>query len=127
MDYNQVTRAFLNIRDARAKLRKQYDTEDSVLAESQRRLEAIMLDHLNTSGMESVRTEAGTYYRQEQLKPAGSDWDAFYRFIRDEDAFDALERRIKTGFVQDYIEEHGEPPPGVSTHREYVVRVRKTS
>lgn len=128
MDFNQITKAFLNMREARAKLRKDYDEQDGVLKESQRKLENLMLDHLNASGMESVRTEAGTFYKQESLKPSGSDWEAFYRWIVENDAWEFLERRIKSASIKEHMEMHdGALPPGVSVHREYQVRVRKSS
>lgn len=128
MDFNQITKAFLNLREARAALRKDYDEQDAKLKENQRTLENLMLDHLNTSGMESVRTEAGTFYKQESLKPSGSDWAAFYRWIVENDAWEFLERRIKSAAIKEHMEMHdGTVPPGVSVHREYQVRVRKAS
>lgn len=128
LDYNNVTNAYLNIRDARSKLRKEFDTQDSELAENQRKLEAVMLDHLNKTGAESMRTQTATFFRQEKVKPSGSDWNAFYDWIAENDAFEALERRIKATFVKEYMAENdGELPPGVSVHREYEVRVRRAS
>jgi hypothetical protein len=51
----------------------------------------------------------------------------FYGWIKDNDAFDALERRVKKTFVTEFMETHegGLPPPGITVSREYVVRVRK--
>lgn len=128
MDYNRLTKAYLNIRAARSALRKKFDQEDGALKENLKTIEAQMLKHLNDSGLESARTDVGTFYRQESLKPAASDWQAFYGWIKEEDAFDALERRIKATFIKEYMEDNdGALPPGVSVHREYDVRVRKSS
>lgn len=128
VDLGKITKAFLNIRDARSALRKQFDDSDAEMKKAQERLEAAMLDHLNKHGMESVRTESGTFYRQEDIKPSGSDWESFYAWVKQHDAWDALERRIKKTFIAEYMETHqGQLPPGVSVHREFVVRVRKAS
>lgn len=128
LDLGRLTKAHINIRDARAALKKQYDDADVDLKASQERLENAMLDHLNKHGMESVRTEFGTFYKQEDIKPSGSDWQALYDWIKEHDAWDALERRIKKTFVSEYMEAHqGSLPPGVSVHREFVVRVRRPS
>lgn len=128
LNLDKITQAFLNIREARAALRQQYDKSDEDMKAAQERIEAAMLDHLNTSGAESVRTEAGTFYRQIDIKPSGADWQAFYDWIKEHDAWDALERRIKKTFISEYMEAHqGCLPPGVNVHREYVVRVRKAS
>lgn len=126
VDLGRITKAHINIRDARSVLKKRYDEADKVLKESQLKLENAMLGHLNAHGMESVRTDAGTFYRQEELTPSGSDWSALYNWIKEHDAWDALERRIKKTFIKEFAEAHnGELPPGVSVFREYVVRVRR--
>lgn len=128
LDLGKVTRAHINIRDARAGLKRDFDASDAELKAAQERLEAEMLRHLNTHGMDSVRTEAGTFYRQEDIKPSGSDWQALYDWIKEHDAWDALERRIKKTFIAEYMEAHqGSLPPGVSVHREFVIRVRRPS
>lgn len=128
IDLGKITRAHINIRDARAALSKQFQDADADLKKSQERLEAAMLDHLNKHGMESVRTDAGTFYRQEEIKPSAGDWQALYDWIKEHDAWDALERRIKKTFISEYMEAHGGGlPPGVSVYREFVVRVRRPS
>lgn len=126
LDMNAITRAFIKIRNARADLKHRYDTEDGELKAKQAQLEAVMLDHLIRTRSEAMRTDAGTFYRQEDIKPSCADWSSFYSWIKDNDAFDALEQRIKKTFVKTFMETHdGAMPPGVSVHREFVVRVRK--
>ena len=128
MDTEKLVQVYLRIRQKRSELAKQFKDADDDLKKKQSRLETELLRFLQDNKQESVRTAAGTFYRQEDIKPAGSDWDAFYKWVRENDAFDALERRIKKGFVVDYMEENdGELPPGVSVYREYLVRVRKAS
>jgi hypothetical protein len=127
IDLGQVTKAHINVRDARTKLRQQYEASDAGLKEVQVKLEAVMLDHLNKHGMDSVRTAGGTFYRQEEVTPSAGDWNALYQWIKDNDAWDALERRIKKTFIKEYMEGHqGGLPPGVSVFREHVVRVRRS-
>jgi hypothetical protein len=125
-DLGKITKAHINIRDARAQLKKQFDDADADLKKAQKTLEAAMLDHLNKHGMESVRTEHGTFYRQEEITPSASDWNLLYNWIKDHDAWEALERRIKKTFIKEYAETHGGGlPPGVSVYREFIVRVRR--
>lgn len=127
MDISTLTKAYVKIRDARGVLKKQYEEEDIKLKAKLERLEAEMLRFLQENNTDSVKTVHGTFYRQEEITPTGADWDALYRWIADNDAFDALERRIKKGFIKEYMETHeGGVPPGVSVYREYVVRVRRS-
>ena len=127
VDANALTRAYVKIRDARAELKKAFDAEDHALKAKLERLEAEMLRVLNETNTESVATDSGTFYRQENMTPSGADWDTFYRWVGEHQAFDALEKRIKKTFVQDWMDEHdGTPPPGVNVYREFVVRVRRS-
>lgn len=126
-DMNRVTRAFINVRDARSALKKQFEDADADLKDVQLKIEGAMLNHLNTHGIGSVKTEAGTFYSQEEIMPSCQDWSAFYDWIKEHDAFDALERRVKKTFVKEFADTHdGNLPPGVSIVREKVVRVRRT-
>lgn len=127
LDMDKVTRAYVRLRDARDALRKQYQEDDANLAEKMQKLEAGMLSFLNESKTDSFKTKNGTVYKQMDVIPTGSDWNVFYHWVSKNDAFDALERRIKKTFVKEYMDTHeGTPPPGVSVLREYKVRVRRS-
>ena len=126
MDLNKLVRVHIKIRDARAKLSEEFKASDAELKANQERIEGELLRTLQEQSVDSMRTEAGTFYRQEEIKPSASDWDAFYKWIAENDAFDALERRVKKDFVKAYMADHeGGLPPGISVHREYVARVRR--
>ena len=125
MDMDALTRAYLNIRAKRHQIAAAFKEEDDDLKEKLGRIEAAMLKFLNDTGAQSMATKAGTFFKQEEITPQGSDWDAFYNWVREENAFDALERRIKKTFIADYQKANGGAlPPGVSVYREYVARVR---
>lgn len=126
MDAKKMVTAYINIRQKRADIKKKFEEEDKTLKEKLELIEAKMLQQMQEAGIESIKTEAGTFYRQEEITPAGSDWNAFYNWVREHDAFDALEKRIKKTFIKEYMDAHdGGIPPGVSVYREYVVRVRR--
>lgn len=126
MDTDRIARAFINLRDARTALAAEFKAADDALKAKQIMLQGVMLQHLETQKANSVATDSGTIYRQEELTPTGADWGAFYAWVRENDAFDALERRIKKTFIKQYMDDNeGAIPPGVSLFREYVVRVRR--
>lgn len=128
LDMNAVVNAFINIRDARSALKREFEAKDDELKGKQARLEAVMLGHLNATNMAAVRVDGGTVYKQEEVKPSCSDWSSFYQWVSENDAFDALEKRLTKKFMVEFMEAHeGALPPGVSVHREFVVRVRRGS
>jgi hypothetical protein len=126
MDYEKLVLAYRNIRDHKQQLNRDHDAVIKDLDDKLERIESVMLDELNTNKGEGIRTAAGTFFRKLEVIPTGRDWDAFYEWIKDNDAFDALERRIKRTFISEYMNSHdGSIPPGVDVFRRYKVEVRK--
>lgn len=123
----KVAQAYTAIRDARTAKKRAWEKEDLALEEDQDKLKALMLQVMNAGGLQSVRTDYGTIYRTQKLKPSAADWAAVYEWIAaDPDRFEMLEKRLKATFVQQYMEENdGALPPGVNAHREYEVAVRR--
>jgi hypothetical protein len=126
IDTEKLAKVYIKIRDARRDLKKKFDEEDGALKAKLEKIEGVMLTFLNENKQESARTTVGTFFKQEEVTPTAADWDAIYKWIKKNDAFEMLERRIKKTFVSEYMEAHkGSIPPGVSVYREYVVRVRR--
>ena len=104
MDINQIIRAYVKIRDAKLEAKKIFDAADAELKAKLDRLNSAMLQFLQENNTESMRTDSGTVYKQEEIIPRGGDWDAFYTWVKANDAFDALERRIKKTFIKEYMD-----------------------
>lgn len=127
VDVNRLTKAYIKLRDARSELKKDWEKEDAKFKEKLEKIEGALLKFLNETQQNSSKTDAGIVYRQEEITPTGADWDAFYGWVAKNNAFDALERRIKKTFIREYMDTHdGGIPPGVSVYREFVVRVRRS-
>lgn len=124
---DKVVQAYAAIRDARAAKRQQFDAEDAVMETDQHKLKALMLQLLNETGAKSIATDHGTAYRSEKIKVAAADWNVIYDWIReDPDRFEALEKRLKSTFVKQYMDDNdGAVPPGMNVHREYEITVRR--
>jgi len=126
-DLNTIVAEYISLRDHRADVKKEFDTKDQELKDQLEQLENKMLSHLHDMGATSIKTDAGTIYKQENITPTGSDWEIFYSWVVANDAFDALEKRIRKTFIKEYMDTHeGSIPPGVSVYREYVARVRRS-
>lgn len=127
VDTAKLVKAHINIRNARAELKAEYENKDALLKVKQNKIEAALLAYMNESGQVSGKTPFGSFFKQEEIRPTGSDWGALYEWIKDNDAFDCLEKRITRNFVSQYMKDNnGAVPPGVSVMREFVVRVRRT-
>ena len=126
VSYDKLVRTYVKIRDARTALKQTFEAEDRVLKDKLETLENYMLQSMNSSGVESVKTPAGTAYRTETMVPTGSDWTAFYAWVRENNAFDFIFRRIKADSVKEYMDQNdGKVPPGVSVYSKYGVTIRR--
>lgn len=124
--HEKLIRTFVKIRDARSELKTAWETKDRELKDKLDRLEQFMLQTMNDTGIESFKTAAGTAYRTTTLVPTGSDWTAFYKWVKENDAFDFIFRRIKADAVKDYMDQHdGQVPPGVSVFGKLGVTIRR--
>ena len=124
---NKVAETYVRIRDARTELKKQYEMEDQKLKDQMETINSFFLETLTELGVESCRTDHGTVYKSLVVKPSCGDWDAFYTWIAENEAFDALERRVKRSFITDFMDANeGELPPGISVLKEYTVTIRRT-
>jgi hypothetical protein len=129
VNLDRIVGAFTAIRDARAVKRRAYDAEDAALEADQTQLKVIMLELLNSIGGKSIATEHGTVYRSEKIKPSAADWNVVYAWIMADPArFEVLEKRLKSTFIREYMEENANAiPPGINVHREYDVTVRRAN
>ena len=126
MDISKYVKVYLNLRKAREELSKEFDIKDKELKDKQELIENQLLQFLNETKQESSRTEFGTVYRQEDLVPSAADWSVIYEWIKENDAWELLEKRLKKTFIKTYSETNkGDLPPGVNVFRKYLVRVRK--
>jgi hypothetical protein len=127
MDVDQIVRVYTKIRDERTRQKQLFEEADRALKGKQEKLESVLLQYLQSTGLQSARTGHGTVYVEEEMKPSASDWSAVYAFIADEGAFEMLEKRLTKTFIRSYMDDHdGELPPGVRVHREFAVRVRRS-
>lgn len=126
-DIAKMTKVYVKIRDARAELKREFEAKDVDLKAQLEKLESAFLRLLEDSKLDSMKTEFGTVYRSEDTIPQAEDWDKLYAFIREHDAFEALEKRITKRFVKDFMEANeGRLPPGVKVFRKFTVNVRRS-
>lgn len=126
VNWDKIVRVQQRIKAEQDEKRREWEAADAAYKAKLDEISNFMLNYLNENGMESVKTASGTFFRKEKVIPQGADWDAFYKWVAENDAFDALEKRIKANFVTQYMEEHdGVAPPGVNVFRQWSVGVRK--
>lgn len=89
------------------------------------KLEAFLQAKMDADGLTSFKSEHGTAFLTTTDFANVDDWDAVLRFIREEEAFDMLEKRVSKTAVRGYIEANKEVPPGVKYGTKLGVNIRK--
>lgn len=90
------------------------------------RLEAKLLERLNSVGGDSIKTPHGTAYRTTRRNASIADGGAFREFVVSQNAFDLVDWRANAPAINDYIRANKSPPPGVNYSETYTVGVRRS-
>lgn len=123
---DRVIEGYLTLRNQKEELAKQQKEAMAPINERMEKLEAYLHMQLQTSGLSSfVAKGVGTAYHETKTDAAVKDWDATLEWIKQTGAYEFLEKRVSKTVVKEYMEAHGEVPPGISVTSEVVVRVRK--
>jgi len=123
---DKITEVYIKMRDKRSDLKHKFDSEDGAIQEEMKLLEEQMLDVCKRMSAESIRTKMGTIIRSIKTRYWTNDWDSMRTFIKDNDAFDLLEKRLHQTNMRQYLEENPDLLPiGLNVDREFTVVVRR--
>lgn len=123
---NELTTIYLKIRDKREEIKRSYEDEDKQLAEQMDIVEAQLLEIFKETDSSSIKTDAGTVMRRVATRYWTNDWDSMYNFIKEQDAYGLLERRIHQTNMKQFLEENPDVfPPGMLADSTYKVTVRR--
>ena len=85
-------------------------------AEKERKQE--LIKYLIENKLTAAGGSIGITKLQKKLKPQASDWEEVYRYIKNNDAFDLLQRRLTEGAVKLRWED-GIKIPGITAYEVY--------
>jgi hypothetical protein len=87
-----------------------------------------ILEICNEQNLDSLRTPEGTVTRRTVTRYWTNDWEAMYRFIKEQDVPFLLEQRIHNGNMRQFLEENPDTlPMGLNADTKYAITVRKPS
>ena len=128
MDANQLVKVYIKIRDAKDIKKKQMEAEIADLEQQLDAVEQELLEICKATGQDGGKTQYGSFTRSVKTRYWTSDWDSMYKFIREHDAPDLLERRIAQSNFSQFIQENPDKmPAGVNIESKYSITVRRSS
>jgi hypothetical protein len=108
---DKLAKIYVKIREKRRELSKQ----DDALKEQLDAVASQLLEICKEQGATTIRTEHGTVSRRTTKNFWTSDWESFYKFIKDNDAFSLMFQRINNTNMAQFLEENPDVhPPGLN-------------
>jgi hypothetical protein len=107
----KLAKIYVKIRDKRRELEKQV----AELKEQQDTVGSQLLEICKAEGAQTIRTQFGTVSRRITKNYWTSDWDSFFKFLKENDAFSLMHQRINSTNMAQFLEENPDlHPPGLN-------------
>jgi hypothetical protein len=128
IDADKLVRVYIKMRDAKAHMVAEHDATVLELEEKMARVEHELLDICKTTGQDGGKTAHGSFTRTVKTRYWTTDWDSMYRFIKDHDAVELLERRVAQLNMKTFLQENpGLLPEGLNVDSKYSITVRRAT
>jgi len=122
---DDVVAAYLKLRLKKEAIEAQVKDEVKTLKDKMEQLEAWIKEQADAQGVTSFKTKHGTAFLTTTDYANVADWDSVLTFIRENEAYDMLEKRISKVAVRGYIDANKAVPPGVNYGTKLEVNIRK--
>lgn len=117
---------YVQLRDRKADLKRKFTEDTAAIDAGMAKIEAFLMSHLMDTGAESIKTPAGTVFTTTQTSATVDDWDQVLAWIKANEQWSILDKRVNKSFVANHIKEHNDLPPGVGWREEKVVQIRRS-
>jgi len=127
IDFGKWVGQFVSLRDKLAEFDEAARQKRKKIVDLMTLIENQIMSALDATGQESARTEFGTASITVRHYASCDDPDAFVGFVRENDAWELMERRAASIPCRTWAEEHGQLPPGVKINSVRGIGVRRAS
>lgn len=128
IDADKLVKVYIKMRDAKAAMVAEHDAKVAELEEKMSLVESELLDICKTTGQDGGKTSHGSFTRTVKTRYWTNDWDAMYRFIKDNNAIELLERRVAQANMKTFLTENpGLLPEGLNVDSKYSITVRRAT
>ena len=135
VDMEKLARVWRKMQDKRDELKHAFETADKAIEDQQDVVGTALLSAMNGLKGDKLTTAAGVIEKKRDFKVSGADWQAIYRFVANNDAWELLHKRLSSTFVEKWAKDHTTKdddgndvqslPPGVNVFTSYKVTVKK--
>lgn len=122
---DSVIKTYMKLRSEKEAIEAEVKEQVSGIKGKMEKLEAWLKAKADADGVTSFKTEHGTAFLTTTDYANVADWDAVLNFIKTEEAYDLLEKRVSKAAVRGYIDSMKEVPAGINYGTKLDINVRK--
>lgn len=126
MNVNEVIKGYRQLREQKEELKKRHADEMAPINDNMNKCLAWIQLQLQSQGLTNFKGQDGIAFLQTDVSVSVQDWDAMFEWIKSTEGWAFLEKRVSKSVVQDYMEAHGEVPPGLNITTEVSTHIRKS-
>lgn len=125
VNVTELVGKYIKLRDLKAKLDAEHKERIGPITTAMDRAEAALLQMFDQLGIDSAGCEAGTAYRTTKTSATVADMDAFLEFVKTNEAWHFLERRVAKTQVDEYVAANNDLPAGINYSSMVSINVRR--
>jgi len=126
MDAAKLVQVYIKMRDTKDAMVREHEAKIAAVTAQMEAIEQELIEICKATGQDGGKTPYGSFTKTVKTRYWTNDWDSMYRFIRDRDLPQLLERRIHQGNFKEFMEAHpGVLPEGLNVDSRYSITVRR--
>jgi len=125
MNIGDVIRTYAKLRDQKAAVEAEVKDRIGQIKAKMNKLEAYLKEQMDAQGLTSFKSEHGTAFLTTTDFANVANWDEVLQFIKDNEAYDMLEKRVSKIAVREYMDQSKRVPPGITYGTKLDVNIRK--
>lgn len=123
--WNDLVAKYRLLRDKKDEIEQAYKAKVAPFTEAMQQIEAYLLDHLNRTGSESVRTGEGTFYKSTITSFKVDNPGLLREYIAQHGLTDLYTNAVSKEAVQALLDKGHPLPPGISVSSFTRVNIKK--
>lgn len=117
--------AYVKLRGVHDAREAEHKAEQKKIKDKMAKLEVALQMKMHLDGVKAFNTDAGTAYKTTVDKATVADMDSFLEYVKENEAWHLLEKRVSKTGVQSILDENMPLPPGINWNSATVIHVRK--
>jgi hypothetical protein len=125
MNIGDVIRTYAKLRDQKAAAEAEVKDRVDQIKGKMTKLEAYLKEQMDAQGLTQFKSDYGTAFLTTTDFANVANWDEVLQFIKDNEAYDMLEKRVSKTAVRGYMDKNKRVPPGITYGTKLDVNIRK--